>query len=82
MQSTLFLSLKPSKPNKFNQSKTTILLLMKLGDELIFVDRVSLHAKLNSHYKGWSYRKIKTKIIEDNCIERTQGKKVSINSRL
>ena len=28
-------SLKPTKPNKFNQSKTTIPLLMKLGNESI-----------------------------------------------
>ena len=29
-------SLKPAKPNKFNQSKTTVLLLIKLGDEPSF----------------------------------------------
>ena len=33
--------------------------------------------RLNSHYKGWSYKKKKKKlkIIEENCLEKTQGKK-------
>ena len=31
--------------------------------------------RLNSHYEGWSYKKKKKKmkIIEENCIEKTQG---------
>ena len=56
---------------------------MKFGDELFFL-MVSLHARLNSHCEGWSYKKKKKKMtmIEESCIERTQGKKFSINSRL
>ena len=48
-------SLKPTKPNQFNQSKTTIPLLMKIGDEPVFL--------IGSHYEGWSDKK-KMKIIE------------------
>ena len=56
--------LKPTKTDKFNQSKTTIPLLMKCGDEPIFF-WLSYHARLNSHYEGWSYKKTKKmKIIE------------------
>ena len=59
-------SLKPIKPNKLNQSKTTILLLMKLGDEPIFLNWVSLHARLKSHHEGWRYKKKKkVKIIQE-----------------
>ena len=71
-----------SPQSQTNQSKTTILLLMKLGNELTFFNSVSLHARLSRHYQGWSCKKIKMKIIEENCIERAQRKKVSINSRL
>ena len=37
----------------------------------------SLHARLNNHYEAWSYKKKKKniKIIEENYLERTQGKK-------
>ena len=49
-----------------NSFKTTILLLMKLGDKPIFFNGISLHTRLNSHYEGWSYKtkKKKMKIIE------------------
>ena len=51
---------------------------------LAFWNWVSLHARLNSHYETYSYEKKKKNmnIIQESCIERTQRKKLSINSRL
>ena len=49
-----------------------------------FSNLFSLDERLNSHYESWSYKKKKQnmKIIKESRIERTQGKKVSINFRL
>ena len=48
-----------------------------------FFKLVSLHARLSSHYDVWSYKKKKKiKIIEESCLERTQGKNVPINSKI
>ena len=44
----------------------------------------SLHARLNSHYKIWSYKTRKHKRLEHTeiCLERTYSYKMSVNSRL
>ena len=45
----------------------------------------SLHARRNSHYKAWSYKKTKhTKdySIQEICLERTYSLKMSVKSRL
>ena len=41
-----------------------------------FINWFSLHARLDSHCEGWSYKKKKKKmkIIEQSCIERTHEK--------
>ena len=57
---------------------------MKLGDEPIFVNLVSLHGSFNSHYEGWidNEKKKNMKITEESCRERPHGKNLSINSSL
>ena len=49
-----------------------------------FFNWVSHHARLNIHHEAWCYkkRKKKMKIVEESCLERTQGKNVSVNSSL
>ena len=49
-------SLKPTKPNKFNQSKTTIPLLMKLGDEPCKAEQPLRGMELQEKEKDKSYR--------------------------
>ena len=44
--------LKPTKPNKFNQSKTTIPLFMKLGEEQIFFWLSSTPCKAEQPLQG------------------------------
>ena len=50
---------------------------------VFFLNWDSFHAKLNSHYKKWSYKKKKYKKIDQEiCLERTYSEKVSVNCRL
>ena len=51
----------------------------------IFFNSDSLHARLNSHYKAWAYKRRSTKKITGYrkiCLERTYSSKMSVNSRL
>ena len=52
--------------------------------KVIFLTWVSLHAKLNTHYEGWKYKKKKKKKtrLQESYLQRAQRKNVSTNSRL
>ena len=52
--------------------------------KVIFLTWVSLHAKPNTHYEGWKYKKKKKKKTrpQESYLQRAQRKNVSTNSRL
>ena len=56
-----------------------------ISESFIFFNWNSLHARLNSHYKAWSYKKKKHKKIKaymNSVYKEPTVKKMSVNSRL
>ena len=53
----------------------------KTGDKFAFFNCDSLHARLNSHYQAWSYKKKKRKKIRTHT-KSVWKEKISVNSRL